>query len=291
MIGIGGQFDNSAPHNTGYQLLPRYLADFVLPQPQTYSLAITEIMPGSNNPDPMINPDWFEITNYGNTALDLAGFSWDDDSEIPGTVILPSVTIAAGQTIVVWAGVSTNETLFAGNWVLLGSTPVTIISSDEMTGSIPGLGQGGDAVVLYDTSATPIEICKAVYANAVAGFGVEFDTNCTYLGNAVDGQNGAYTSFGGDVGSPGNVAPNFNVTELALAGIKVYPNPAAENVVLELPAGDKIISLTNIAGVQILNFETSQLQQNLNIGHVPSGVYMLHVSLNGKQAIGKLVKY
>lgn len=27
--GIGGQFDNSAPHNTGYQLLPRYAADIV----------------------------------------------------------------------------------------------------------------------------------------------------------------------------------------------------------------------------------------------------------------------
>jgi len=291
LIGIGGQFDNSAPHNSGYQLLPRYLADLVFPTPLTYDLAITEIMPGSNDLDPMINPDWFEITNYGTSAIDLSGFSWDDDSEVPGTVTLPSITIAAGQTVVVWAGTSANKPLFAGNWGLVGSASVTIISSDEMTGSFPGLGQGGDAVVLFDTSATPIEICKAVYANAVAGFGVEFDTNCTFLGNAVNGQNGAYNSLGGDVGSPGNVAPNFSLTELALAGIKVYPNPAAENVVIELPAGDKTISLTNIAGVKVLHLETSEVQQNVNIGHLPSGVYMLHVSFNGKQAIGKLVKY
>ena len=27
ITGLGGQFDNSAPHNEGYQLLPRYIAD------------------------------------------------------------------------------------------------------------------------------------------------------------------------------------------------------------------------------------------------------------------------
>jgi len=28
VIGIGGQFDNSAPHNEGYQMFPRYISDF-----------------------------------------------------------------------------------------------------------------------------------------------------------------------------------------------------------------------------------------------------------------------
>jgi hypothetical protein len=41
VVGIGGQFDNSAPHNGGYQFLPRYLADFIYPVPVTYDLAIT----------------------------------------------------------------------------------------------------------------------------------------------------------------------------------------------------------------------------------------------------------
>jgi DNA/RNA endonuclease YhcR with UshA esterase domain len=291
LIGIGGQFDNSAPHNSGYQLLPRYLADLVFPTPLTYDLAITEIMPGSNDPDPNINQDWFEITNYGTTAVDLAGFSWDDDSEVPGTVVLPSIVVNAGQTAVVWVGTNTNVDAFKANWGINGSSNVTVITADDMIGVAPGLGQGGDAVVLYDTSATPIEVCKAAYANAAAGLSVEFDTNCTFLGNATIGVRGAYASVGNDVGSPGNVTPAFGLEELSTIGIKVYPNPAAEYVVIELPAGDKIISLTNIAGVKVLHLETSEVQQSVNIGHLPSGVYMLNVSFNGKQAIGKLVKY
>ncbi len=30
VIGIGGQFDNTAPYNSGYQILPRYMQDFIL---------------------------------------------------------------------------------------------------------------------------------------------------------------------------------------------------------------------------------------------------------------------
>ena len=290
LIGIGGQFDNSAPHNSGYQLLPRYLADIVMAIPLTYDLAITEIMPGSNDPDPLVSPDWFEITNYGTTAVDLAGFSWDDDSEVPGTVTFPSVVVAPGQTVVVWAGVAANKFAFSSTWGLVGSQTVTIISSDEMTGSFPSLGQGGDAVVLYDTSATPIEICKAAYVSAVAGFSVEYDTNCTFLGNSVVGQRGAYNSLGGDAGSPGNVAPNFSLAEFSAAGINVYPNPATDVVVLELPAGEKIITVSSITGVQVQRTVTSEMQQQLNISDLPSGVYMLHISFNGKQAVGKIVK-
>jgi plastocyanin/DNA/RNA endonuclease YhcR with UshA esterase domain len=291
LIGIGGQFDNSAPHNSGYQLLPRYLADIVLAVPLTYDLAITEIMPGSNDPDPNINQDWFEITNYGTTPVDLAGFSWDDDSEVPGTVVLPSVVINAGQTVVVWMGNTLDLDMFKANWGINGSSDVTVITADDMIGTPPGLGQGGDAVVLYDTSATPIEICKAAYASAAAGISVEFDTNCTYLGNAVIGVRGAYASNGNDVGSPGNVTPAFGLEELSAVGIKVYPNPASENVTIELPQGNKVISLFNITGVEVLHLETLELQQNLNVGQLPSGVYMLRIAIDGKQAIGKLVKH
>lgn len=290
LIGIGGQFDNSAPHNSGYQLLPRSLADFVFPTPLTYDLAITEIMPGSNDPNPDVNLDWFEITNYGTSVVDLDGFSWDDDSEVPGTVVLPSVTINPGQTIVVWMGSSANATAFAANWGINGSSTVTIISADDMTGTTPSLGQGGDAVVLYDTSATPIEICKATYQSAAAGISIEFDTTCTFLGNSTIGVRGAYASVGNDIGSPGNVTPSFGLEELSSVGVKVYPNPASENVMVELPQGNKVISLFNITGVEVLHLETSELQQNLNVGQLPSGVYLLRISIDGKQAIGKIVK-
>ena len=289
VIGIGGQFDASAPHNSGYQFLPRYLADFIFPTPLTYDLAITEIMPGSNDPDPNVNDDWFEITNYGSTAVDMTGFSYDDDSEQPGTVVFGNVTIGPGESIVVWNGVSANELAFETNWGVAGQN-LQIISSDEVTGTTPGLGQGGDAVVLYDTSGTPIEICKAVYQSANAGFSVEFDTTCSFIGNAQVGVRGAYASIGGDVGSPGNLVPSFGIEELSALGINAYPNPTSGLVTLTLPVGEKEIKLVNVTGVTVLANQTEANTITLNLEDLPAGMYMLHINVNGKQAMGKLIK-
>ena len=122
VIGIGGQFDPNAPHNSGYQFLPRYLADFYYPVPVSYDLAVTEIMAGSNDPNSNVSDDWFEILNYGSTAVNLDGFSWDDNSLAPGTSTFQNVTIAPGEAIVVWAGVQANEGDFKAAWV--SATPM-----------------------------------------------------------------------------------------------------------------------------------------------------------------------
>jgi plastocyanin/DNA/RNA endonuclease YhcR with UshA esterase domain len=287
VVGIGGQFDNSDPRDEGYQMLPRYLADFIFPTPPNYPIAVTEIMPGSNDPNGNVNEDWWELTNYGTVSIDLSGFSWDDDSENPGTVVFPNITINPGESFVIWNGVSANEADFEATW---GLSNVTIISSDETTGSHPGLSQGGDAVVLYDTSMVPVEICNAIYPSATAGFSVEFDTTCIFLGNAVNGQNGAYTSTGGDVGSPGNVAPNFGLEEFNSVGINVYPNPTQNILNLELPSGEKSIRLISITGATVLETNTALLIDQLDISELPGGVYMMHISWYGKQAVGRIVK-
>lgn len=289
VIGIGGQFDNSAPYNSGYQFLPRYLADFIFPTPTTYDLAITEILPGSNDPNSAVNDDWWELTNYGSTAIDLTGFSFDDDSEQPGTVVFNNVTIGAGESIVIWNGVSANEADFENNWGVAGQN-LQIISSDEFSSSLPGLGQGGDAVVLFDTSSTPIEICKAAYQSANAGVSVEFDTTCIIIGNAQAGVRGAYTSIGGDVGSPGNLVPSFDVQEFSAVGIQLYPNPTNGLVNLSLPQGEKSLTLTNVTGVVVLQKQTENLTEQLNLEALPAGMYLLQIQVNGKQAIGKVIK-
>ncbi len=287
VVGIGGQFDSSDPRDEGYQMLPRYLADFIFPTPPSYPIAITEIMPGSNDPNANVNEDWWELTNYGSVSINLDGFSWDDDSETPGTVVFPNITINPGESFVIWNGISANEADFAATW---GLNNVTIISSDETTGNHPGLGQGGDAVVLYDTSMVAIEICNSAYPSAVAGFSVEFDTSCVRLGNAVDGQNGAYTSTGGDVGSPGNVAPDFGLEEFSSVGINVYPNPTQNVLNAELPAGNKTIKLMSVTGATVMQTTTSQQVDQLDLSDLPSGVYIMHINWNGKQAVGRIVK-
>ena len=288
VVGIGGQFDNSNPYTSGYQMLPRYIADVIFPTPMSYDLAVTEIMAGSNDPNSNVSEDWFEILNYGSTAVNLDGFSWDDNSLAPGTSTFQNVTIAPGEAIVVWAGVQANERDFKAAWSLT-NTNVQVISSDELVnGAYPSLSSSSDVVVLFDTSANPIEICKAEYTSTLAGHSVEFDTNCTYLGNASVGVRGAYTSAGTDVGSPGN--QTISVGENSLEKVSLYPNPAGTLATLKLPMdGSKSVTVLNALGQPVLSQRTSQKELTLQVGSLKAGIYMVRIQSEAGQRTLRLI--
>lgn len=291
VVGIGGQFDGSDPRNSGYQILPRYTADIIYPAPPTYDFHISEIMSGSVDSDPITSPDWFEITNYGSTTVDLNGFSFDDDSEVPGTVTFSNVMIAPNEAIVVWRGNSADEAAFLGAWRATTSAP-QVISSDELTGSFPNLGQGGDMVVLYDTNSTmAMEVCKAAYNSASAGFSVEFDTTCTSTGNAQDGMRGAYTSNKGDVGSPGNGTADISVTENFLNNVSVYPNPAQDVVFIELSGETELtdIEIYSIGGQKLVKGSFNSNTYQVNVSELPQGMYLLKLTRGSKMAVKNVV--
>ena len=278
IIGIGGQFDMSSPYTGGYQMLPRQKEDVLFPTPTTYDLAITEIMSGSNDPNSNISEDWFEIKNYGSTVVDLSGFSWDDNSFNPGvSVFMSNTIIQPGESMVVWAGVTTHEGDFKGNWGLSGS--IQVICSDELVNSaFPSLSSSSDAVALYDTSSTPIEICRAAYSSTTAGRSVEFDTNCTYLGDATGGVRGAYSSAGGDIGSPGDEAFPFNLNTDELAKIVIYPNPASSVATIKIPeTGYKTVRILNSIGQTVYNQYTSDSNINIDAESFHNGVFLVQI--------------
>jgi len=273
VVGIGGQFDNSAPHTSGYQFLPRYLADFIYPIPVTYDLAITEVMPSSNDANSAINEDWFEITNYGSDAVDLSGFSWDDNSWVPGTVVFPSVTVAPGEAIVVAQIDSANEAAFRAAWNL-GPWVQVLVNQDFATAQ-PSFSSSGDGVVLFDTSATAIEVCRAEYTLALAGYSVEFDTACTYLGNASVGVRGAYASTGNDVGSPGNQTVGLGEDVLS---VRMRPNPTTGRVHLDMPAvGTYRIFVRNLNGQILAAQEVNANHAEINLSSLERGMYLVEV--------------
>ena len=291
VVGIGGQYDNSSPYTSGYQMLPRYIADVIFPTPMSYDLAVTEIMAGSNDPNSNVSDDWFEILNYGSTSVNLDGFSWDDNSLAPGTSVFQNVTIAPGEAIVIWAGTQANEADFAAAWSLT-STNVQIISSDELVNSAyPSLSSSSDIVALYDTSSTPIEICNAEYTNTMAGHSVEFDTNCTYLGNAALGARGAYTSTGSDVGSPGN--QTIGLGEPRMENIALYPNPATSTVTLTLPMdGLKSVRMVNALGQTVVSKQTTGQQLTFALDGMKAGIYMVRIqSENGQRTLRMIVQH
>ena len=289
VIGIGGQFDNSSPFTAGYQLLPRYIQDIVVAVPPSYDLAVTEIMANSNDADAAISPDWFEITNYGTTAINLAGFSWDDNTNVAGTSVFPSINVAPGEAIVVWSGTSANEAAFRTRWIMHPSTQIILAS--QLTGAFQNLSSSADAVVLYDTSATAVEICNAIYNSTLAGKSVEFDTaNAVLLGNAAVGVRGAWASLGNDVGSPGN-RNTIGLNENGLAGVRVYPNPASDRVEVSLPmAGTKTIRTLNALGQEVFATRTDRNQISLDLGSLHPGIYLMEVRTDLGRTTLRVVK-
>ena len=272
VVGIGGQYDWSAPHDEGYQLLPRYIAD-ITPAAAVWvpEIVVSEIMAGSNSTG--YNADWFEIYNYGDTVVNIGGFSWDDESDIAGTSVFPSVTIAPGEAIVVLDDLSARKDSFLMEWKLYPGS-VTIVANDELTGSFPSLSQNGDGVYLYDASGAALT--NSLYSAATAGYSVEFDTTGAFTGDAVDGTNGAYTSLEGDVGSPGNLTPNSNVNEQSIVR-NIYPNPTTGMFTVELGVE---LAYT----VQVVNMvgETIAVEQGVgNAVHmdlnVAAGTYLVKV--------------
>ena len=290
IVGIGGQFDNSSPYTSGYQLLPRYSADVIVAIPMTYDLAVTEIMSNSNSPDAAVNDDWFEITNYGTTAVNLNGFSWDDFTSMAGSSIFPAVSIAPGEAAVVWAGPSSDEASFRQFWFIHPYTQ--IITSDELTGAFQPLSSSADAVILYDTSAMAVEICNAAYASTSAGRTVEFDTTCFYLGNATAGIRGAWSAQSFDVaGSPGNVN-TIGLNEGTLAAIRVFPNPTSDRFEVVTPfAGIKTLRVIDVLGKEVARVSGQQTVFELSLRSAASGLYLVEIHTERGTKTLRVVKH
>ncbi|NML46784.1 nuclease [Ramlibacter sp. G-1-2-2] len=102
--------------------------------------------------------DFFELHNYGPTAIDLTGWKWGDNHAdvndannsagfVAGTMLAP------GEHLVVVPGVpGTDEATFRATWGLAGTVPVVAMLNANNDPANPiGLGKG-DAVIVYDAN-------------------------------------------------------------------------------------------------------------------------------------------
>lgn len=286
VIGVGGQFDASSPYTDGYQILPRVGAEIIR---KVVKLAVTEVMVSSNHSSP-IDGDWFEVTNFGSTSLDLQGFSWDDDSKTIGKhEVSTTYTINAGESVIFLDAVVPEDTLWLNSWLQLANG-LKVVTKDEFAPiGFSSLSSGGDEVNLYDDKGQTVSSVTWDASDITAGFSIQFDTLGNLTGSSVSGTDGAYTSVNGDVGNPGNNPP-ISIEEFLLNDVSLYPNPTTEKVSVSTNSTEvKTIVITSLTGKVISSFVSTDAVVEINVNTLPKGVYMISIEMGNAQASRKLI--
>ncbi|KRC18259.1 ExeM/NucH family extracellular endonuclease [Acidovorax sp. Root217] len=89
--------------------------------------------------------DFFELYNYGTTAIDLSGWKWTDEAGAfsSATALTAGTTLAAGEKLIIVN--TTDEAAFRAAWNNLPATTKVL--------AVGGAGLGGDdAVVVFDSA-------------------------------------------------------------------------------------------------------------------------------------------
>jgi hypothetical protein len=177
-------------------------------QAQISTLRITEAMSSGNG-----TVDWFEVTNYGLSDVSITGWKIDDNSFSSAVSVALSgvASISSGQSVIFLES-SSAETAISTFRTIWGSN-VTSLIIGSYTGSGVGLSNGGDGLVLFDS--TGVEMTPRVtFGAATAGSSFYYSYDSTgspstspntsailSTASLSNGQN-TYTSSG-NTGSPG----------------------------------------------------------------------------------------
>ncbi len=288
VIGNSGQFasSSSAPFTDGYQILPREGAEIIR---RIVKLAVTEVMPSSDHPSP-IDGDWFELSNFGDTAIDLDGYSWDDDDAIAGShEISGTYMIQPGESIIFLEALNADKSAWEATWMLQSGTPKIIVEDDFGPIGFSGLSSGGDEVNFYDDKGALISQATYSAADVVAGFSIEFDTAGTVMGRSIINLRGAYASNDGDVGSPG-LFSNISIDEFENLKVEIFPNPASDYITIESTDGGEMkITLSDLNGKILKNRSSRELATQISVAHLPAGIYMVSVEINHQKAVRRII--
>ncbi len=165
-------------------------------------LIVSEVAPWASGDSPYA-ADWFEVTNVGSEAVDITGWTMDDNSnDVTQSVPISDVgSIAPGQSAVLIEGDATTAGDFVAAW--FGGNPPGDFLVGSYSGSKVGLSTGGDAVNLFNASGN--WVTGVQFGAATTSF--TFD-NSAGLGSvttqSVAGVNGAFlASDDVETGSPG----------------------------------------------------------------------------------------
>jgi hypothetical protein len=193
--------------------------------PARAQVRVTEVAPWSSGNAP-IAADWFEVTNFGASAVNITGWKFDDNSNAFGSsVALNGITsIAAGESVIFLESTTSLSAAFKTEW--FGASAPAALQVGYYSGSGVGLSTGGDAVNLFNAAGV-------LQANVIFGASsavpslATFDNSSGSVNNgtitalSIVGVNGAFLAANPlagntEIGSPGRVSAVPEVSTLAM---------------------------------------------------------------------------
>ena len=175
-------------------------------------IIISEVAPWASGSS-SYGVDWFEVTNTGATALNIAGWKVDDNSNsFAASLALNGITsIAAGESVIFMESSTplTTIPLFTAAW--FGGAVPAGLQLGTYSGAGIGLSASGDAVNLFNSAGT-LQARVTFGASPAAAPFATFDNaagldNATISTLSVAGTNGALlvASTPAAIGSPGTI--------------------------------------------------------------------------------------
>ena len=277
VIGIGGQFDTSIPHDEGYHILPRYSADILADDPNCN-------VPANNDCTGAIDiSDLFVIGStetsgiFSNEGASVAGSDpadgWECFGEPDGSGTGPSLENT------VWFQFEVPACQIVGE-------PLISISTNDCDGAVTDYIDDGDTqMALYSGTCenlVPVA-CNEDSPDATAGnFFAELQDIVLSPGSyslLIDGFNFNGSISEGEFCISVTMDCPFSVSELEQININLFPNPGNGQITLETEERITQIQVFDTHGRSVqFEQETDLLKSNLDLSGNANGLYQIVVS-------------
>ena len=229
------------------------------PLPTSGSIFITEVAPWSSGNSP-VAADWFELTNTGSTAVNIAGWRFDDDSNAFDSAAALSglTTINAGESVIFVDGATVNAT-FSPNW--FGANPPANLKIGNYSGIGLGLSTSGDSVNIFNSTGVSQARVAFGTSPSTAPFAT-FDNaalanNATIATLSAVGVKGAFVAANSstEIGSPGAIgAPVIVPTKINAVQGSAATQITVNNRTDGSPLNTQSVT---IEGVVVADFQSS----------------------------------
>ena len=224
---------------TNYALL---VNDIVNETPGLPNLYISEVAAWSSGSSP-VGADWFEITNSGSSAINIAGWKVDDSSGLfSAAAALNGVTsIAPGESVIFFETVdlSTTSTTFINTW--FGGVAPAGLQFGSYSGGGLGLSTGGDGVNLF--SSAGVLQASVNFGASPSGPFATFN-NAAGLNNATITQLSAVLQNGAFAVTPATPTPHTEIASPGSVG-RLFISEVAPWASGNSPVGADWFELTN----------------------------------------------